>query len=271
MKPSNHSALPLSQIDPFVIRSARNLLEPGFSTGPRTISHYQLQYIQEGEGTIRVNDREYAARKGALFFWGPNTPHQITSDVNNPLIILGLQFHFVSSGCPVRFTDFPGYPTEWMITTQARIDALLLDLANEYALQRLYWQETANSLCRVLLLLLARQIQQLSPSTGVWETTEQILRFMQEHYHEPLTNDKIAKAFHFHPSYVNKLISIATGQTLHQYLVNIRINQAVDKLYTTNLSIQEVAESVGYANIHHFSRLFKKKMGVSPSELRSTR
>jgi AraC-like DNA-binding protein len=55
-----------------------------------------------------------------------------------------------------------------------------------------------------------------------------------------------------------------TGETFTQYLSRIRIEEAKRLLATTGLMVYEVGERVGYPNVEHFSRVFKKLVGVSP-------
>ena len=62
----------------------------------------------------------------------------------------------------------------------------------------------------------------------------------------------------------------AIGKTPLQYLQDIRIDIASDLLQSSNLSIGDIADKVGYSDTSHFSRLFRKKLTISPSEYRTT-
>ena len=53
-----------------------------------------------------------------------------------------------------------------------------------------------------------------------------------------------------------------------QYILSIRINNAVSLLETTDYNVTEISAIVGYENPLYFSRIFKKQKGVSPSEYR---
>lgn len=257
----------LAEVSPLVLRSARNELEPGFSSGVRVIQHYQLQYILSGNGFMEIAHQKYEVSKGMLCFWGPGVKHVILSSRKQPLVILGVQFHLTRTKKPVVFEDFEGFPPRFSVHSPASVENMLFEIIQEFTSQRLYWEETASALCKALLLLVARQIRinDRFPSTS-WKVTEEILSYIHDSYHLPLNNQTIAAHFHFHPAYVNRLVSQATGLSLHQYVINVRINRAVELLHSTSMNIGEIAAAVGYQNIHYFSRLFKRKMGIPPSK-----
>jgi len=56
-----------------------------------------------------------------------------------------------------------------------------------------------------------------------------------------------------------------TGETLTEYISRVRIEEAKKLFSTTRLKVYEVAERVGFQNVEHFSRVFKKLAGASPT------
>jgi YesN/AraC family two-component response regulator len=96
-----------------------------------------------------------------------------------------------------------------------------------------------------------------------------LLDYIHTNYDQPLSNDKIGKRFNFHPNYINKLMVLHTGTSLHQYLINFRLSKAANMLQSSSKSISEIAYSVGYKDINYFSKAFKNKYGESPSSFRS--
>jgi transcriptional regulator GlxA family with amidase domain len=59
-----------------------------------------------------------------------------------------------------------------------------------------------------------------------------------------------------------------TGESPNQYHLNLRLNRAKDLLMTTILNINEIADQTGFESVFYFSKLFKKKNGVSPHNFR---
>jgi len=69
-------------------------------------------------------------------------------------------------------------------------------------------------------------------------------------------------------SYFRKMFKQYTGIAPVQYHLDLKIRRARDLLISSELSIKEIAYQAGFHSIHYFSRCFKKKTGVSPSEIR---
>ncbi|MCK4750530.1 MAG: helix-turn-helix transcriptional regulator, partial [Bacteroidales bacterium] len=71
-------------------------------------------------------------------------------------------------------------------------------------------------------------------------------------------------------SYFRKMFKQYTGIAPVQYHLDLKIRRAREMLISTDRSIKEIAFDLGFHSVHYFSRIFKKKTGVSPSEIRKT-
>lgn len=80
----------------------------------------------------------------------------------------------------------------------------------------------------------------------------------------------VARKVYMTPTYLSLLFKTNTGKTFIEHLTDIRIDKAKEMLRTTHLKNYEVAEKVGYRDPRYFSQIFKKKVGVSPSEYRES-
>ena len=97
---------------------------------------------------------------------------------------------------------------------------------------------------------------------------EQIVSYFEDHYSEKISLDTIAENMYLSPFYISKIFKSETGDTPIRHLINIRLERARELLVQEEMSIQEVAAAVGYEDAYHFSKLFKKYYGKSPSQLR---
>lgn len=94
-------------------------------------------------------------------------------------------------------------------------------------------------------------------------------RYLEENYTTHISGEELSKKIGIGASYLSKLFKEKIGVSPPEYLVNLRMEQAQRLLSSeAPLMIMEVAEAVGYTDAGHFSRLFKKKFGMWPSEYR---
>lgn len=96
---------------------------------------------------------------------------------------------------------------------------------------------------------------------------QQAIRFIEKNYHqEKLTLEKIAKEVHVSPAYLCNLFKVETGINFGEFLLEIRMEKAMELLRVKRLKTYEVAEKVGYSNPQYFSICFKRYTNYSPAE-----
>lgn len=94
-------------------------------------------------------------------------------------------------------------------------------------------------------------------------------RYIADQYENPaLTLKDVADHVGLNEKYFSGRFTKEAGETVSEYLTDVRIQKAKELLRTTNFKIYEIAEMVGYQTAEHFNRMFKKKMQMSPSAFR---
>ena len=93
-------------------------------------------------------------------------------------------------------------------------------------------------------------------------------QYIETHWLEPFNADEIAKAACLSKAHFTKLFKKHTGLTPHEYYINYKITKLKEKLLDPNLSISQAFAACNLAYNGHSARLFKKKVGVSPSVYR---
>ncbi|MBS1724490.1 MAG: helix-turn-helix transcriptional regulator [Armatimonadetes bacterium] len=102
------------------------------------------------------------------------------------------------------------------------------------------------------------------------ELIDVALLLIDKHYSKPLTDADIARAVGLSTSHFRHLFKEATGLPFHRYLLGLRLEKAHAQMGYPGVSVTEVAESVGFACLSHFSRAFTKRFSVRPSEVRKS-
>jgi two-component system response regulator YesN len=93
--------------------------------------------------------------------------------------------------------------------------------------------------------------------------------FIHKNYSDRVTLDMVSKSIGFSKAYFSKMFTEETGDNFTTYLTNVRIEKAKELLVKTDMKIYEICDKIGYPNIEHFSRTFKKLLGVSPIQYKN--
>lgn len=103
---------------------------------------------------------------------------------------------------------------------------------------------------------------------GEIKPVRQTKQYIAAHFAEGLTLEIVAAHIGINPSYLSRLFKQHTGEGFNEYVVSVRIEQSKHLLRTTRMNLQTIAENVGYYDPKYFARLFKKTVGITPSEFR---
>lgn len=90
--------------------------------------------------------------------------------------------------------------------------------------------------------------------------------YLEAHYTEDISLEDVAEQVNISPQYFSKLIKKTTGLNFIDWLSMLRVKKAKELFNTTNLTVKEVCFMVGYKDPNYFSRIFKKRIGITPSE-----
>ena len=93
-------------------------------------------------------------------------------------------------------------------------------------------------------------------------------RYIAENYYKPLTLEIVSHETGFNPNYFSSMFKKEVGVNFSEYLIKVRIKNAKEMLLNTEGSVEDISYAVGYSDIKYFSRIFKKYMGVTPTEFR---
>ena len=92
-------------------------------------------------------------------------------------------------------------------------------------------------------------------------------RFMADNYASPdMTLKSAADFVGLNEKYLSTKFTKETGMTFSAYLTSIRLEKAKRLMDTTDLKMYEISDRVGYRNVEHFNRMFKKNYSISPSD-----
>lgn len=228
-----------------------------------------------GVGEIRTCD----SGEAALSMCENYQPHLVLTDIRmGGMDGIALIEHLSDQLSPVRFVVLSGYDEFDLVRrafTSGAFDYLLKPIVPE-ALQRvveaaLVDLELDDAPARNNLDALRRRVaalEKIDETDGSMNLTEQIRRYIDEHYATGINLAQVAEHFNVSYSHMSKLFKTHFHMLFTDYLTDVRMHEATRLLTTTQLNVQEVATKCGYDNVFHFSRAFKKHTGVAPSYFR---
>jgi AraC-like DNA-binding protein len=260
----------------------------GFDTGFRRLYDHYFLYVHSGKGVITIGDHAYVTIPGDLFFCPPSINNRIFADTEEPFLLSGINFDFTHNHqdnklmIPIQadvfnptyiteticFQDFDGLPEKISLENNAQIHQLILDMIHQYQAQKWHWQSYTNALFLTFLIAIIQQVTSRPSDASNHQRANEIINYITKNFKEDLTNRQLAELFHYNCDYISKIVYAYTGLPLKQYIISLRIREALNLLSNSDLKISEIALKVGYNNLHYFSRIFKMKTGFPPNYFR---
>ena len=127
---------------------------------------------------------------------------------------------------------------------------------------------------QILMLLEEATLAECDTARGgklgrVYDTAKRLLGYVETHYTEPITSRDIELEFFINYDYANRIFKRYFGFSIVDYRNRLRIHTA--KSHLSDMSIEQVAELVGFSGQYYFARAFKKYEGISPAEYKRQR
>lgn len=95
------------------------------------------------------------------------------------------------------------------------------------------------------------------------------MAYIQKHYQEKISLERLASAVYVSPVYLSNLFSKTVGMTVSEYIQKVRIDHAKTLMRDPSLTIVEIADEVGYVDGKYFAQIFKKVTGRTPAQYRN--
>lgn len=214
------------------------------------IELYVLHYVLQGHGRYLVNGHEHAVGPGQIFICRPGDTVSYIADEDDPFTYYWVSFD--CSGAFSRLLDAEVITAPWALPFFTNISRVQSRNAE--------WR-----ICAQLYEFFAQlEEHQSSGSRQKPDYVAQAINYMQTNYAEPLSISTLASQLGLSRNYFCRLFHETTGQSPQDYLIHWRLETAARLLTEHGLSIKDAATQVGYPDVFSFSRMFKRRFGVSP-------
>lgn len=231
-------------------------------------NHYLIHFVLSGCGRCIFENKEYDMSKGQAFLIRPGENTHYISDENDPwkygwIAFTGMQSTslldntaFYKDNKVTNFTNVED--VEEIITT---LNSLDISKHNRHLLEISY-------VLRLLSYVDPKPDKNRSSKNISQQHLNIATEFIDRNFSRRITVDDIASHVGINRKYLSSIFTKYTNTSTQRYLLNKRMEQATILLSSTTLSVKEVAYSVGYTDSLLFSKMFKKKYGISPRGFR---
>lgn len=235
----------------------------------RTLDNYTLNYISEGTGIYEDATGSYEVTPGTMLIirkgvWHRYRPHKNTGWTENYICFndsLATHFLGVNSILKDKSIIYCGLHEEYIDTYYKIFDIAIKE--------RLGFQQVASGLILKLIgYLIAFEKQNSLSNEKIINTIEKAKHVLRENIENEIDIQSLAKELNIAYPYFRNVFKKYTKMSPHQYLLSLKLMRAKELLLNTHLSIKEITYLLKFDSLSYFSKFFKKRTGVSPSEFR---
>lgn len=249
---------------------------------PHFHEEVEIMYVMEGSCQVQCERQWEHLVKGQLILIDSCVPHKL--EVNHGARILNIEFTFSQIDVP--------FPSMQELTNGHEAMKQLLEHSTDYVILKdsenilsvmknlmleLDYQQNVDQTSMMTALLireLLMKIASLAAEAYEYKSTfghpyvREAVKYMHEHYDQPLQINQISQVLNIHPNYLKRIFTASMGTTIIEYLTNLRMNKAMMLLDKTDIKIVDIASYIGISSSQYFSVLFKKYYGMSPAAYR---
>lgn len=243
-------------------------------------SFFEICYAFAGRGEFKIAGETHEVKAGDVFVAKPDEPHEIISHKKDVLEIYFWSYTLVSSA--KRQTGASEIDTllRAFLTTSRRVqhDMIQMErtlelLTDEVIKREAGYSQVIQGLVTKVLLDTARAVTNIHlPDARVLRSpgdaaVDLIIRYLHDNYDRPISIQDVAAQVHLSERHARRLFLGATGKTMKQYLILLRLDVAKQRLLGED-TIANIAFASGFSDVRHFSTTFRSVLGVTPSEFR---
>ena len=251
---------------------------------------YRLFFCYGGAGQIQVDGIVYEMKPGNLLLWPPGLKYSLLLSKNSKkLELMQVNFDYTHNNAHsvdpippakwrnfdvkniveiVTFKDYAEFNAPIFIPDIQLISNPMYNMVTEFISKKIFYISRSSGQLKSILSLSGRAVVNSRTSSRGEVLVKKVIQYIHTHYREEITNQTLGEYFGYHPNHLNRLIVQHMGMSIHRYLINCRIDAAIDMLQASDLKTGEIAEAVGFKDSTHFLKYFKKLTGKNTRDFR---
>lgn len=260
--------------------------QSGLEFGTHVHSVYEIHHIHSGYGQVGIQGSVFDLSPGDFYITGPGVNHWQKASENNPMVEYCIRMTLTKDFNTLVPTDLipddmlqllqvlDEHP-RYVVQENGQISTLFQKIFLEAYYENLGYQQVISTLFVQLIFTMTRLYTDKKsnvPLKKVQLNTRRmtvISQYILDNMHQKITYEILANHIFISPRHLERIIKEETGSSLHQWIMDLRIERAKAYLKDSSLKLREIAEKTGFSNEFHFSRSFKQHTGMNPSECRA--
>jgi AraC-like DNA-binding protein len=240
----------------------------------------EIIYVNSGQYRLLLDGAECTVKPGQIMIYAPNSYHAAKPPIDSEISIIS--FEAESNSLPLLYNQAISLslPQRQIFTSiiedalkcfesrgpEADVGGMVLsDGADEYTLQHIK-KQLEFFLIDIYKSYIDGERKSSTRSASRDIEFDEAHSFLVAHLHEQLTLSIIAAACSMSISKLKMLFKEYTGSSPIDYFISLKIDEAAGLIKEGRLNFTEISQKLGFSSLHYFSRLFKDRVGISPSE-----
>ena len=240
--------------------------EQGFLFAGEAHPMMELTYVDQGSLHSVADGQDLLLKQGDVVLYGPNQWHMQYADI-------GVAPRYVTISFDASGLDLAPLMNR-KFTAPQKVVKLLEQMLREQERMDEYSADMIVTQLTMLLLMLIRQTEapteeKLQTANAIHSENEIIRRaqiYVSTHIREKLSVPVVARQVDVSPSYLTALFHKNLQISPGEYIRRIKLQESKQMIRENNLNFTEIAAALQYSTVHHFSRQFKEKFGITPTE-----
>ena len=254
---------------------------------PHSHTFFELAYIIHGSAVHTLDGKPDTVKAGNYLFIEPGSVHSFSKSENNDKftvinciftteLIFGKNNNKTTSFMDLLHAPLLNIDTNQIIDSPSRhifndsdncILNMLYFMQQEYSNKMSNYFQIMKNLLNCIIMSSIRQvsskeIRSINPVTMIKD-------YVSLHYAENGILNQLSNISYYSAQYLSSRFKADTGETFKSYLQRVRCDAAEQLMNSTNMTIIEISEAVGYQDVKYFQEVFKKNKNVTPRQLKS--
>lgn len=267
----------LSEINPFVrYIEKRNSLMP-YKNFVMAYDH-RIFYVHNGKINADVAGTTYEINSNKMLIIPPAVNYKLTFSKDVLFVVINFdvltenttacaiepktedKFDYSQIFSSVTCSEFP-----CLLSCDENAYYLIGEIEKSFISKSLFRNEIVSSLLKLLII----KGVVCTSSKEYPQLVKNIIEYIDENYASDISNSKLGNTFLYHPNYINKLFKENVGQSLHNYILNVRLEKAATLIRESIIPLSEISQQCGFCTQAYFTKKFREKYNTTPHKFRN--